>query len=864
MIRFWAKTGASHGEYLPVEKHLLDAGEVAWRLFDVSLTARQQSWVADGFGTSVQRARAIVAFLTAAHDIGKVGPFQHVVPELAEQLGSAGLPGFLGTRPRHDRVSGYVLYRYIEEHRGSRDLAQVFGAAVCGHHSVPATIGGSERRAELRVLAPWWEHQCAILERMAAEFGLDSFADVSAPGHGVTLVLAGLVNVSDWNASDSRRFPVTDGDRPASSQLVGRAIAGEAWQPITVDGSASFAETFGFSPRGAQVALVDLLAEAELPALILIEDRTGSGKTEAALWAARCALEAGARGFYVGLPTRATADQFRNRAKAFLDHLWPSGSHDLKLLHGGANLRDEVDPEPTGLGVDEVSDEIAAARAWFDGARRGLLSPYAVGTIDQALLAVLRARFYPVRLWGLAGKVVVVDEAHAYDTYTATLLDALLRWLGALDCTVIVLSATLPRDRRTSLAVSYRAGLLGRASLAPLTPDGAVGYPRVTLVNRTTACTVHVDDHRPGRTIELKQLVCADDTRSVIEAVIAAVRNGGCVALVCSTVRLAQERFAALREARADIEAILLHARIRPHERGPIEAALAARLGPQAVGDGRPERLVVVATQVIEQSLDLDFDVMFTDLAPVDLLVQRAGRVHRHERPTRPASHELARLVVLEAAGGQDVHRALPAGSKAVYVDAVLMRTRAALRGRSAIEEPADLDDLIAQVYDEAPPTGLADRERTAIVEADRHASERAARHRAWAQENGIGVPHGDDPPWLAASRAIEDGDAPGAGPTYAAVTRWSERPSVDVVVLRADEAGLATGPLDRTKVRALLLRAVGISDHRVTGPILADLDAWRPASWRAHGALQYHALVVADGARPLGIDWPPELGVTL
>ena len=864
MIRFWAKTGASSGEYLPIENHLLDTGAVAQKLFDISLTVRQRTWIADDFGTSVERVRAIVAFLAAAHDIGKVGPFQHCVPELAERLGSVELPGFLGQSCRHDRVSGYVLHRYVEDRGGSRDLADSLAAAVCGHHSVPAAIAGSERRGQLRALARWWEHQRGLLERVAGEFELGSFEDLSAPGHGVTLALAGLVNVSDWNASDAGRFPVTDGERPPSSRLVDDAIADAAWRPIPVAGGASFAQTFGFAPRGAQVALVELLDCAELPALILIEDRTGSGKTEAALWVARRALETGARGFYVGLPTRATADQFHDRAMSFLDRVWPARPHDLKLLHGGANLRDEADPEPTGLGVDDASDELAAARAWFDGARRGLLSPYAVGTIDQALLAVLRTRFYPVRLWGLAGKVVVVDEAHAYDTYTATLLDGLLRWLGALDCTVVVLSATLPSERRTSLSVSYRAGLLGGSPSASMAPDGGIGYPRVTLVNRTTARTVPVADPRPGRTIALEQLASADDTRGVVNAVVAAAQDGGCVALVCSTVRLAQERFAALRGARAEIDTILLHARVRPHERAPIEAALARRLGPQAVGDARPDRLVVVATQVVEQSLDLDFDVMFTDLAPVDLLVQRAGRVHRHERATRPLRHAQARLIVLDAAGGQDVHRALPAGAGAVYVDAVLLRTRAVLRGRRAIEEPADLDDLIAQVYDSGLPAGLDDDEHAATVDADRRAREQAARHRAWAQENGIGVPGGDDPPWSAGSQAIEDGDAPGAGPTYSAVTRWSERPSVNVVVLRADEAALATGPLERTKVRALLRRAVGISDHRVTGPILADIDEWRPASWRAHGALQHHALVVADGTRPVGIDWHPELGVTL
>lgn len=859
VIRFWAKTSAGEpGEYLPVEAHLLDAGEVACRLFDLSLTAQQQRWIADGFGVSVERARSIAAFTAASHDIGKVGPFQHLVPDLARALGSAELPGFLDAPKRHDRVSGYILYGYLVDHGASRELAEALTATVCGHHSIPAAIPGAERRGQLGVLAPWRSYHESLLSLVADVFGPLSFEDVEVPGHGVTLALAGLVNVSDWNASDVGRFPVTTQERRGSALLADDAIVRDAWRPRPVTADVSFSGAFGFEPRASQAALVDLLQGTELPALILIEDRTGSGKTEAALWASRHALATGARGLFVGLPTRATANQFHARAARFLDSLWNEHHHDLRLLHGGEHPKDPADPELWDTGRDAASDDLVTARMWFDGARRGLLSPYAVGTVDQALLAVLAARFYPVRLWGLAGKVVVIDEAHSYDTYTAGLLESLLRWLGAMDCTVVVLSATLPRKIRQMLVAAYREGL----QVPGASPDGshdAAGYPRLTLANRTVQCTLAVMDPRPGRSIRVKHASYVDDSAAVAEAAIAAAQDGGCVAVVCSTVKLAQERFAAVRSAQPEIPATLLHARIRPLERGPIEAALASQLGPEAVGEARPRRLVVVATQVIEQSLDLDFDVMFTDLAPVDLLVQRAGRVHRHERIGRPAAHREPVLTVLDAPGGEAVHRSLPIGAGAVYVNAVLMRTRAALRGRSAIREPDDLDELIESVYGDDPPAGVGREERVAIVDQDRRAAEQAARHRAWAQENGIGPPHGEDPPWEQATSEIEDGDSPGAGPTHAAVTRWSELPSIELVVLREDEAHLAARPAN---ARDLLLRSVGISDRRITARVLADIDAHRPAAWKRHGGLCHHALTVTGTEAELDVRWDPELGV--
>lgn len=865
MIRFWAKTHGPDGDYLPVEAHLLDTGEVALRLFDVSLTERQQAWIARGFGVTVERVRSIVGFLAAAHDIGKVGPFQHLVPGLAAQLGSAVLPAFVLGRPaRHDRVSGYVLHRYITEHGGSREVAETLVAAVGGHHSVPQKIPAHERRGVLGELGRWWPHQSELLTRAAEQLGVGtSFDDLQAPGHDVTLVLAGLVNVSDWNASDVGRFPVTAGDRPASSSLASRAIVTAAWRPRPLSPGGSFRDAFGFPPRAAQAALVELLEEAELPAMILIEDRTGAGKTEAALWAVRQALAGGARGMYVGQPTRATADQFHGRAAAFVDVLWAGARHDLKLLHGGAHLRDETDPEPSDLGRDAAADEVVAARRWFDGARRGLLSPYAVGTIDQALLAVLRARFYPVRLWGLAGKVVVVDEAHAYDTYTAGLLGSLVRWLGAMECTVVMLSATLPGNRRAELTAAYRDGLRHLASSTPSAEAAIVGYPRVTIVNRNLERTIAVADDRPGRTLPLERLACIDDAQAVVEATVDEVEQGGCAALICSTVGLAQERYAALRATRPDVPAMLLHARMRPLERVPIERALAERLGPQAVGDERPDRLVVVATAVIEQSLDFDFDVMLTDLAPIDLLVQRAGRLHRHDRERRPPRHSQPRLLLLDTPDGEAVDRSLPRGAGAVYIAAVLARTRAALRGRREIVEPADLDELIATVYDDAVPPNLGVEEQTALHDLDRRAHEKARAYRNWATENGIGIPHAEDPPWAGRASSLQDGDVPSATPAFAAVTRWSERPSVDIVVLREDESALASAPIARTTVRELLRRAVSISDPRITKPLLDNLDEHRPSAWRRHGALSHHALAVL-GRGTLDIDWDPELGVVV
>lgn len=222
MTRFWAKTRTADDDFLPVLDHLLDTGEVAARLFDVSLTARQREWIAAAFGVDLECARALVGFLAAAHDIGKIGPFQHLVPELAARLGTDGLPGFVLERCGHDRVSGVVLHRYVTERGGSRELATACSVMVGGHHSMPTAIRNAERRRRLRELERWWPFQQECLDKVADAFAVRSFAGVTTPGDAVTLLLAGLVNVADWNASDAGRFPVTAGGRPPAAELADR------------------------------------------------------------------------------------------------------------------------------------------------------------------------------------------------------------------------------------------------------------------------------------------------------------------------------------------------------------------------------------------------------------------------------------------------------------------------------------------------------------------------------------------------------------------------------------------------------------------------------------------------------------------
>lgn len=928
MTQFWAKTG-NEGDWLSLDRHLDDVAAVAGRLWDVALTPRQRAWVARGCRVDEAAMRAWWIFLAGIHDVGKASPvFQGLVPDLARRVLPPELPigPAVGGSIRHDQISGAILV-----HSWARSWApdaapsawQSLAAVISGHHGVLR----SERElgdASFHVLDAfpvWAVHQRAVLDRRAERLGLRP-DQVPQPGtSAVIMALAGLLTIADWIGSDQERFPVTtDPERAAASDLARRAVTDRAWAAPRPVRDRTFGDLFvapGSTPndpgvprvpRASQRAVIDALAERADPSLTLVEDRTGSGKTESALWAAYRGLANGARGIYVGMPTRATANQLHQRTERFLARILDdNGDARARLLHSGIEATDPVvadGPTPDGVGVD-VGDgtmrETTDARAWFLDRRRGLLERFGVGTIDQALLAVLTSRHFAVRLWGLQGKVVIADEVHAYDAYMSALLDRMIEWLAALDCPVVLLSATLPAHRRAQLVAAYRRGRLaarpreaGRRVRLEASSAGDTPYPRVTIADDAGSEVIAVDDPREPRTVAIDRLdVPAEDDGTVVaERIAVAVENGGCVAVVCNTVALAQQRFAALRERLdGDTEVLLLHARLRPVEREPLERRLMEVLGPDSRrGGGRPERLVVVATQVIEQSLDVDFDLMLSDIAPIDLLIQRAGRVHRHERrdeagaSERPGGHHAPRLIVLDRAG-HAITRDYVRGNDRVYAPPVLHRTRVVLADCQKITEPDDLDPMIGAVYPEEPGSatlGLADDEAEALAAADERLRSETEQRTREAERNLVVGPGASDPPWEQAEAPLADAEDPGATVRNAAATRWITEPTVGVVVLGPTELVDSWRSPSGDDARALLRRAVSLRSHQL-GVVLDRARrepglgvAWQPDGWRTHPLLRHHALVRTDGAgwalppqdrpeRPaLPLHWTPIDGVTI
>jgi CRISPR-associated endonuclease/helicase Cas3 len=338
----------------------------------------------------------------------------------------------------------------------------------------------------------------------------------------------------------------------------------------------------------------------------------------------------------------------------------------------------------------EPRDHVRAGRSWFASAKRALLTPFGVGTIDQALLGIVAAKHFFVRQFGLARKVVILDEVHTYDLYTSTLIGALVKRLRELRCTVIILSATLTERRRREL--------LGLVENQPVSR----AYPLVSGV--AGSFIEHACEPPPSKVIQIRNL---PGTLPVDEAMDRACR-GECVLWIRNTVDEAQQTYRALQGAnfQGGPSIALLHSRFPFFRREQIEAEWMDRLGKDP--ENRPVGCVLVSTQVAEQSVDIDADLLITDLAPTDMLLQRLGRLWRHERLTRPCQQPEIWIrmppfdAVLPDATEKELRTVLGKSAR-VYAPYVLLRSLQQWRERNTITLPGDIRTILEATY--AAPT---------------------------------------------------------------------------------------------------------------------------------------------------------------
>ena len=772
----WGKYGDGSAGPHPLLCHALDTAAVAERFLERVVPGSVTSSIARDLGIGEPALRAWITYLAAAHDIGKATPlFQwRVLPPVREHevaLNDLGLddPGRgLGHKlATHGSLTGQALAQDLVGRGMPRPVAVVLSSVVGGHHGIPV---GTQPGGTAQAGGPTWvDARADLLRRLAAVAGPGLDALPSKVTWPAALLIAGIVSVCDWLASDASVFRYA-GAKGGADEAAYRALAARqaadvlgrvgwsGWQP---DGlRITFRDSFGFDPRPVQA----VVEQVSGPGIVVVEAPTGEGKTEAALHLADRWINAlGYRGIYFALPSQATSNQLLGRMRGWLRRRYAGDRVELALLHPSRALNDEYaalrskgrDPDPAelvpahlygneGMPRGDGSGAVVATD-WFSQRKRGLLAPFGVGTIDQALLAMLAVPHAFVRLLGLAGKVVVLDEVHAYDAYTFALIERLVAYLAASGSSVIVLSATLPNARRQALLEAWGRGCpttdTGTAGIG--TADGAApvpGFPRLSWRSAVGAAVMALEVSSVARR-SLEFVWVGDPLRDldVLDHLLAHAAAGGRIGVVLNTVGRAQQVFRAL-EARARARGAatfvdLFHARYPAEDRLARERRAIARYG----GSERlPSGSILVATQVIEQSLDLDFDLLATDLAPIDLLLQRAGRLQRHRRNDeyRPVGLVAPRLLVVRPEAdlaGLPVH---DRGSAAVYdghlLDATFLAVDRVVRDGGVVRVPDDVSRLVEFVY------GAAGQE-TAMEERWRERWRAGAERSAAAVEVALG-----------------------------------------------------------------------------------------------------------------------------
>ena len=697
LLDLWGKT-APQG-YHPAVFHMMDAGNVAMVMLEANTQWRS---AIDTLFQGMRDSAGLVAYIVALHDLGKISAaFQGQVDDQKERLKALGWD-FGGWRMLHNKPHPIIGQATLASEENSVSLhldtrlSEVVSEVIGGHHGTwqpKSAVQTSVDDLELDEPLCFATARQQATDFLFAYYGLDDKVVLVQPANISTasMLLTGFSILCDWIASDTRFFPAAS-DIPVEHYAeLSKARANEAVQKLgfsqaNLSGAPSnFSALFGFSePRPLQLA-IDAIPTAllEQPSLTIIEAPTGEGKTEAALALAhRIGLLRGSDAFYYALPTMATSNQMYARVSKYLQNELDM-QRSVRLVHGQAALaQDLIDLQ--GLEMHTESADIAQ---WFAPRKRALLAPFGVGTIDQAELAALNTRHAALRMLGLAGQTLIVDEVHAYDMYMTTIIERLLRWLSELNASVILMSATLPQERMRRLQAAWSGG-------KDVVVNGS--YPHIAVVTRQgESWNMHVASSQSERHIAIDRISLPEEKVEVkANLLLDLVAEGGCAVWITNTVSRAQELYRQLKTSpRArGVQLDLLHARFPLEQRLALESRIAGLYGKEGK---RPQRGIVIGTQVLEQSLDLDFDVMASDLAPIDLLLQRAGRMHRHQRP-RPVAHAAPRLIVNMPSAEIPIDETVDAK---IYDAYLLARTRQLLDDRNLLVLPDEYRPLIEGVY---------------------------------------------------------------------------------------------------------------------------------------------------------------------
>lgn len=612
ITNIWAKTAPKKS----LINHMLETGIVAKCLTDTNgIYHPVLNRLAEITGCGSDTLLTKIVFICAIHDIGKIHPiFQGRDEETLEMLKHEGINQVsFDTRFRHEQYGANIFDRLSVEDVDIKN-SDIISQIIRMHHQKE-----QKKNSDIDIIkiddkekAKKWRHiQNEIYDYIKNVFQFDNLNLINkniskSELFVVQNAILGIMITADWIASnsyvfDNQQYENVDEFLESRKTQALKFLNNEGMIRQQIPVMQNFRSTFGFNGRPVQNDVEKIVHKNDIKCM-LIESDCGSGKTEAALYAAAVlGNRSGLSGIYMGLPTGVSAEAIQDRVDKFLTS---RGMRNTKLYTSKSMLLREPDKRPI----------------WTDMSRQRLLAASAVGTVDQVMTAARLVRFESVRMDGLASKVLIIDEIHAYDAYMLAVIKDLLKICEELGVPVIMLSATLPISTKSDLL-----GVLG---------DGNIelhnGYPMISYVTKDGKIHEHVShQYMPDKKISCELLPILNDNDKIARYAVDAVKDGGCECVIMNTVADAICVYDKIKKNKKDdCKIILYHSRMTINARDEKSREILAICGKDRTK--RPERVIIVGTQVLEQSLDIDVDYMITAICPIDLLFQRIGRYHRH------------------------------------------------------------------------------------------------------------------------------------------------------------------------------------------------------------------------------------------
>lgn len=624
-------------------------------------------------------------FLAACHDIGKISPdFQKKIYSCLSDYDASSYPEFASANADNAKGKGTSFHAKVTQ-AALADCPKYISLIEGMHHGFkpnnsPILEDGYGGKA-------WTQKRHELLSELGKEFAHTKDIWPQIKDWNEASVLGGFITVADWIASGGAFSKLTLASNICDEQLrlmAEQAVADAGFRKVEFKQNLTFAAIFGFAPRIAQTTFYE---QVNNPGVYILEAPMGIGKTEAALYAAYKMIAAGkADGMYFGLPTQLTSNKIYERVMKFLAVVTGDEKNAVKLLHSSAWLETVV-----------FGEDADSGKSWFDSGKRGVLAPFAVGTVDQALMAVMNVKHGMVRAFGLAGKVVILDEVHSYDAYTGTILNALVYCLHEIGCTVIILSATLTAEQKKNI-LSVQSSCSFNES-----------YPLVTALpgsDSNELVQIPVANEKEKKV----HVSLTGDDGAALDVAMEKAESGEQVLWIENTVSDAQKIYQriAAKMAGTAVEYGLVHSRYIKETRAVNEGRWVSLYGNGNNETRKESGRILIGSQVLEQSLDIDADFLVTRLCPTDMMLQRMGRLWRHDshnevRPTK------AKCSVLILAPEYDKAVSTPRMfglSSAVYSEYILVRTLEVWKDIHSVSLPSDIRILLERTYQDKKESG--------------------------------------------------------------------------------------------------------------------------------------------------------------